>query len=84
MPRVIRAVGGDDLLAALSSEEDVEGTVVHFLLSNLSGRLADQTRTELEDAGEIAPERAEEGKRAFVATIRKMEDAGELALITPE
>ncbi|WP_308914784.1 FliG C-terminal domain-containing protein [Jannaschia sp. LMIT008] len=84
VPRVVRAVAAEDLLAALSSEQDVEGTVVHFLLANLSGRLADQTRAELEDAGEIAPERGEAGKKAVAVAIRQMEDDGELALITPD
>jgi flagellar motor switch protein FliG len=58
--------------------------VQDFILENMSGRMADQLREDVADAGVVKPSDAEDAMSAFVAVIREMEVDGNLQLIVEE
>ncbi|KIT16019.1 Flagellar motor switch protein FliG [Jannaschia aquimarina] len=79
VPRVMRDVPNETVLAAIGNEAD--GPVATFLFSAITERLSQQMRDELEEKGAIDPEEAEVAQRDFAAKIRELEDAGELTLL---
>lgn len=81
VPRVLREVEGDAVLAALGAE--VEGPVAAFILGAISKRLGDQMREEIEEKGPPKPDDAEAARQAVAAAIRDMEERGDLVLNAP-
>jgi len=59
-------------------------TVADFILENMSGRMADQLREDITDAGTVKPADAEEAMAGFVSVIREMEAEGDLQLVVEE
>ncbi len=85
VPKLIRVANADDLIIALAgaTEGDVAKSRDH-LLDNMSTRMADNLREEIEDKGKIKPADAEAAMNNVVASIRELETNGELELIVPE
>ena len=85
IPRVLRDVSHQDVVRAIAGAPAMGlEDVVDFILSNMSGRMADQLR---EEAGEIPkpnPAETDTAMAAFVTAIRDMEAAGDLFLLTPD
>ncbi|HWO77953.1 MAG TPA: flagellar motor switch protein FliG [Bacillus sp. (in: firmicutes)] len=75
--RVIRDCENDDLLFALkvASEE-----VKEILFKNMSQRMADTFREEMELMGPVRLRDVEEAQSRIVAIIRRLEDAGEIII----
>ncbi|GAA0365041.1 flagellar motor switch protein FliG [Bacillus horti] len=75
--RVIRDVQNEDLLLALkvSSEE-----VKESLFANMSKRMADTFKEEMEYMGPVRLRDVEEAQTRIVATIRRLEEAGEVII----
>jgi flagellar motor switch protein FliG len=75
--RVIREVQNEDLLLALraSSEE-----VKEVMFSNMSQRMAENFKEEMEYMGPVRLRDVEEAQSRIVGTIRKLEEAGELVI----
>ena len=85
MPRVLRDVDGGDLLIALGGAEAAGyASARDFILENISARMADQLREDMEGQGKIKPAEAEEAMSKVVEVIRAMEQAGDLLLIAPD
>ena len=85
IPRVLRVVEQAQLVTAFSGAEAAGvSDVVEFILENMPGRMADQLREEVAEAGTVKPTDAEAAMNAIVAAIRELEREGELQLITPE
>ncbi|MEM6305628.1 MAG: FliG C-terminal domain-containing protein [Pseudomonadota bacterium] len=85
IPRVIREVDQEVLLKALGGCETAGfGASRDFVLENMSARMADQLREEIEEQGKVKPADAEEAMAAVVATIRDMEGRGDLLLVVEE
>lgn len=85
IPRVLRDVDPGQLIIALAGAEDAGFAKSRdFILENMSGRMADQLREEIAEAGQVKPADAEEAMAAMVATIRTMEQNGDLLLIVEE
>ncbi len=85
IPKVIREVDQDRLVIALAGataagfEKSME-----FILENMSGRMADQLREEIGEAGTVKPADAEDAMQDVVTTIREMEAKGDLLLVAEE
>ncbi len=85
VPRVLREVDGDVLVAALAGTPPELAAVRDFLLGSLSTRMADQLRDQIAELPE--PPRAEAADAAMAAVvtaIRDLEESGEIALTTPD
>lgn len=85
LPGVLRNVDQAQLVTALAAAmktgmEDV----AEFIFSNISARLADGMKEEIEELGEVKPADGEDAQSAVVAVIRQMEAAGELLLLQVE
>ena len=81
MPRITREVDQAVLIRALSSTSGPEGEAANFILSNLSQRMADGLREEIEGLGKVAPREVESAGNELVAAIRRLESQGDLTLV---
>lgn len=87
IPRILREVEQPQLVTALRfSSEGGPGlqAAVEHLLSNISKRMADGLREEMADMSPVSEKPGEEAQNALIAAIRRLEDAGEIALRIPE
>lgn len=85
VPRILRDVDAAALLAAMAGAEAAGLTEPRdFILENMSGRLADQLREDIAEAGKIRPADADEAMSAVVAVIRQMEASGDLVMNAEE
>ena len=85
IPKVMREVDQARLMLALAGAPAAGyEKSKDFILENMSGRMADQLREEIEEAGKIKPADAEEAMSDIVNTIREMESRGDLLLIVEE
>lgn len=85
LPTVMRKVDPAQLTTALASaQQQGMEDVTEFIFANISARLADQMKEEIEELGEVKPADGEEAMSAVVVTIREMEAAGELLLLQVE
>ena len=85
IPRVLREVDGDALITAMAASEAIGfGASRDFIFENMSGRMADQLREDIAEAGKIKMSDGDEAMSAIVAVIRDMENRGDLVLVQPE
>lgn len=85
VPKVIRIVDPGDLVTALAAAtEDELAAAGGFLLSNMSTRMADNLREEIEEKGAIKIVEGEAAMNTVISAIRQLEKDGELELIDPE
>lgn len=84
IPKVTRAVDGAVLVVALAGAKGKDTEASEFILSNMSQRMAQQLRDEMNDLGKVKVKDAEEAMGAIVGAIREMEAAGELILLSEE
>lgn len=84
IPRLTREVENAVLLKALAGARGDARETVDFILGGISSRLAESMREEMEALGKISTRDAEAAMDEVVATIRRMEAAGDLFLISPE
>lgn len=87
VPKVLRDVENDDLVRALASATAAGGPaaeVTSYILENMSKRMADSLREEMDEVGTIKPSDAEAAQNAVVAAIRTAADAGTISLIVEE
>ena len=85
-PKVTRVVDQATLVTALAAAQGRPGleAAAEFLLANISQRLAQGLREEMEQRGKIKDKDAEAAMTAIVTAIRQLEAGGELTLIQPE
>ena len=83
LPKVLKGVDNPTLVTALGGMQSEMGEVVDFILGSISKRLAEQIREEISEAGTIGLEAGEEAAGAIVASIRNLEESGEITLVTP-
>jgi len=85
VPKVIRITDPGDLVTALAAATDGElAAAGEYLLANMSTRMADNLREEIEEKGAVKMADGEAAMNIVVAAIRQLEQDGELELITPE
>lgn len=86
-PRILREVEPAVLITALRFASDCGGDMLaaaEFLLANISKRMAEGLREEMNDSPAIKPRPGEDAQNAVIAAIRTLADAGEIALLSPE
>jgi flagellar motor switch protein FliG len=85
LPGVLRSVDQSQLVVALvgAQKEGLKETV-EFILSNISQRLADQMRDEMNELGSVKQSDGEEAMAAVINVIRDMEAKGEIVLLQDE
>ncbi len=75
--RVLKDVGNDDLVLALKG---VKKDVADFIFENMSKRLQDMIKEEIELKGPVRIRDVEEAQQKIVGNIRRLEDAGEIVI----
>jgi flagellar motor switch protein FliG len=85
VPRILREVEQEALVVALAGAPamGMEASVEH-ILSNMSARMADQLREEVQEAGTPKTEDTDVAMTSIVAAIRALEASGELLLLAEE
>ncbi len=85
IPRVVRGLDQDMLVTALAGAgaAGIQKSA-EFILENMSGRMADQLREEVEERGSVKTSDMEEATATIVQSIREMEASGELLLIVDD
>ncbi|WP_299549450.1 FliG C-terminal domain-containing protein [uncultured Tateyamaria sp.] len=85
VPRILRNVEQEDLVIAFAGAPAMGlDASVEFVLNNISARMADQVREEVQEADTPKPADVEEAMGNVVKAIRDMEASGDLMLITEE
>ena len=81
VPSVVREVDQNALIDALavSTEGDLAQTAA-FLLDNMSTRLDDQIREEVEERGTVSARDGEAAQTAVVGAVRQLVDSGDIKL----
>lgn len=75
--KVLRQVNKDDLLMALKGVSD---DIKDFVYSNLSSRQVETMKEDMQFLGPARLSQVEEAQQSVVATIRKLDDQGEIYL----
>lgn len=85
IPRIMRDIDQGDLVTALAGAPamGMEASVT-FVLENMSGRMADQLREEVTEAGTPKQADTDAAMSSIVSAIRALEAAGELMLVNEE
>ena len=78
---IVRAAPNEVLLPALVGAAENAPAAREFFLSNISSRVADQLREELEELGRVKTRDAEEAQTKIIDIIRQLEGEGALKLI---
>lgn len=85
IPRILREVDQDKLVLALAGAEAAGFAASRdFVLENMSGRMADQLREEIGEAGKVKAADVEAAMADIVEVIRAMEQSGDLLLVVEE
>lgn len=78
---ILREVPGDSLAKAIAGATGDAEKTSEFLLGNLSKRMAEQIREEVEEVGEVKEADAESAMQDVVGAIRELEAKGEIFLV---
>lgn len=81
---VIRATPNEVLLPALAGASENAPTAREYILANISSRVAEQIREEIEDLGNIKLRIAEEAQSKIIKIIRDLQADGALKLMEPD
>ena len=81
---VIRATPNEVLLPALAGASENAPTALDYILANISSRVADQIREEMEDLGKVKLRTAEEAQSKIINIIRGLQTEGVLTLVEPD
>ncbi len=85
VPKITRDVDPEQLVKALAYATSTGAdAAVEFILSNMSKRMADSLREEMDEAGTIKAKDGEAAMTAVTGVIRTLEDDGQITLVTPE
>ncbi|MBV0912908.1 FliG C-terminal domain-containing protein [Anianabacter salinae] len=82
VPKITRAVEGAALTRALAAATlGAEAEARDFILANMSGRMAQQLRDEIDSALALPPAEGEAAMAEVTAAIRALEERGEIRLL---
>lgn len=85
VPRILRILDQEDLITAFAGAPAMGlEDAVEFVLANMSARMADQMREEVQEAGSPKAADVDAAMSNIVKAIRDMEAAGDLMLVTAE
>lgn len=81
---IVRATPNEVLLPALAGAAENARETRDFILANISSRVAEQIREELEELGTVKLRAAEEAQTEIIKTIRTLQGEGALKMIERE
>ncbi|WP_240336794.1 flagellar motor switch protein FliG [Tropicibacter sp. Alg240-R139] len=85
VPAVVRAVDQEELVTALAAATDEKNAPVsEFLLGNMSSRMADNLREEVQERGTVKRADGERAMNAVVNAVRGLEEEGTITLVVEE
>ncbi|TMV92409.1 flagellar motor switch protein FliG [Thioclava sp. BHET1] len=84
IPKVLRSVDQPRLVIALAGATGALAPSAEFILTNMSQRMAQSLRDEMEALGKVKEKEAEEAMGEIVAAIRELEAAGEIFLVAED
>ncbi len=85
IPRVVREIDPDALLKALAGAEAMGlKASADYILENMSGRMADQLREDVEGLDPLKPADVDEAMSQIVTAIREMEANGDLLMVVDD
>ncbi|MFV0294228.1 MAG: FliG C-terminal domain-containing protein [Paracoccus sp. (in: a-proteobacteria)] len=84
IPRIIRETDEQILVRAMADPRPENQAVTEFILTSLSARMSDSLREETEALERVTEKESEDAMSEVIATIRRMEGAGDLFLIVNE
>ena len=84
VPKITRDVDPVKLITALAAATGDDEKVTEFILSNMSKRMAEQLREEMQDLGEVKEKDGEAAMTAVVIAIRELEASGDIFLVAEE
>ena len=84
VPKITRDVDPVKLITALAAATGDDEKVTEFILSNMSKRMAEQLREEMQDLGDIKEKDGEAAMTAVVIAIRELEASGDIFLVAEE
>ncbi len=87
IPKIIREVDQAVLVTALASAADQGGDLApaaDFMLGNISNRMADALREEIQEQGRVKPRDGETAMTEIVNAIRTLEARGEITLVSQD
>ena len=83
IPRITREVDQTVLVTALArAQSDDLAPAAAFILDNMSKRMAEALREEMDELGQVKPRDGEAAMTQVVNAIRRLEAAGEITLVT--
>lgn len=85
IPRLIRELDQEVLLTALTGAEAAGAKPsADYILENMSARMADQLREDMQDRGTVKAAEADEAMSQIITIARNMEEAGDLLLVVDD
>lgn len=86
VPKITRLVDPPVLVTALTAAAalQAEAAAAEFLLQNMSQRMSQGLREDMETRGKVKEKDGEEAMAAVISAIRQLEGAGELVLVRDE
>ncbi|KCZ52209.1 FliG C-terminal domain-containing protein [Hyphomonas pacifica] len=80
VPVVFRELGEDSMTQLLASLRNGGAGVSEYLLGNISSRLADQYRLQMEDIAQMSAEKAEKVQRQFLMSLMMLKRQGGISI----
>jgi flagellar motor switch protein FliG len=84
IPNLVREFDQAQFVIAMAGATDKNAASRDFILENMSKRMADQTREDMNDLGQVKPDEVEAAMAQIVHRIRELVDTGELKLNDPD
>ncbi|WP_371224316.1 flagellar motor switch protein FliG [Roseovarius sp. 2305UL8-3] len=85
VPRITRDVEQNILITALKAASDSDlAPVAEFILSNMSKRMSDAIREEMEESDKVKTKDGEDAMTEVVNAVRNLQASGEIVLIVPD
>ncbi|MDP1576728.1 MAG: FliG C-terminal domain-containing protein, partial [Cypionkella sp.] len=86
VPKLIRILDQAQLITALAASAGTPAweASAEFILSNISQRMAQGLREEMQARGRVKEKDAEDAMNQIITAVRQLEAAGELVLIQDE
>lgn len=84
IPKAIRVIEQEILVTALAAAAGSFDATAEYILANMSKRMADSLRDEIQEKGAIKAEDGEAAMAEVISSIRELADSGEIHLLADE
>ncbi|MDU8944981.1 flagellar motor switch protein FliG [Ovoidimarina sediminis] len=84
VPKILRGIDQAEVVRALAASGAEVKAAQEFILDNISQRMADALREEVQDLGTVDEMTADAAMGAIVAEVRRLEEEGEIYLVSKD